>query len=255
MQKLEIHKHYENYREALLDCIHNFESKGQIIVDGDRNKIKAFDLDGTPINIKRFKRPNVLNAFVYRYIRKSKAERSFNYARLLEDKNIGTPTPIAYCEDSSVLCLGDSYFVSKHIDYDFDFRDLIHQPNFPDRENILRQFTAFTFKLHNNNIEFLDHSPGNTLIKTKGNGTYDFFLIDLNRMRFKPLNLQQRLHNFRRLWLSKTMVKIIAEAYSELSNENFESVHGLLLESSRAFQRKKNAKKLRKLGRSPKFKS
>ncbi|MDO1500014.1 lipopolysaccharide kinase InaA family protein [Winogradskyella maritima] len=255
MKKLKVHKDYKNHRALLLDLIANFESQGEIIVDGDRNKIKSFDLEGTQINIKRFKTPNVFNALVYRHIRKSKAKRSFEYAKLLESKTIGTPAPIAYFEDTSIWGLGDSYYVSKHIDYDFDFRDLIHQPNFPDRENILRQFTAFTFKLHENNIEFLDHSPGNTLIKTKGNGNYNFFLIDLNRMRFKSLNLQERLHNFRRLWLSKTMVKIIAEAYSDLTKEPFEKVYAMLLESSRAFQRKKNTKKLRKLGRRPKFKS
>ncbi len=41
-----------------------------------------------------------------------------------------------------------SYYVSLHLEYDFTIRDLIGF-NFPDKENILKQFAVFTFeKLH-----------------------------------------------------------------------------------------------------------
>jgi hypothetical protein len=39
-----------------------------------------------------------------------------------------------------------------------DFRELVEVPDYPDHENILRQFTKFTFNLHEKGIEFLDHS-------------------------------------------------------------------------------------------------
>ena len=48
------------------------------------------------------------------------------------------------------------------------YRELITFPNYPDREEILRQFTAFTKQLHDNGVLFKDHSPGNTLIKKIG---------------------------------------------------------------------------------------
>ena len=132
------------------------------------------------------------------------------------------------------------------MEYDFDFRVLNHNPQFPYRKEILKQFTRFTFKLHENGINFLDHSPGNTLIKNKGEGMYSFYLIDLNRMRFEVMDFDKRMHNMRRLWLSKTMITIMAAEYAKLNNKSVEETHALLTKYSRAFQKKVNSKKLRK---------
>jgi len=221
---------------------------------GQRNSIKRFDIEGENINVKAFKVPNVLNSLVYKYIRPSKAKRSFEYANKLIKADILTPFPIAYIENTTVSGLKTSYYISQHVDYDFDFRDLIHNPKFPDRETILQQFTEFTFKLHENNINFLDHSPGNTLV-VKNENSYDFYLIDLNRMRFESMSFDKRMHNFRRLWLSKTMVKIMSKTYSELYNKTYQETYDLMLKHSRAFQRKINAKKLRRSGRKMRFKN
>ena len=197
--------------------------------------------------------PNAFNSFVYKYIRPSKAKRSFEYANKLINCSISTPFPIAYIENSTVSGLKTSYYISKHIDYDFEFRELIHNPSFPEREIILQQFADFTFKLHQNNINFLDHSPGNTLI-TKDNDGYQFYLIDLNRMRFETMTFDKRMHNFRRLWLSKTMIKVLAETYAKLYNKSYQDTHDLMLKHSRAFQLKINSKKLRRSGRKMQFK-
>ncbi|WP_292949754.1 lipopolysaccharide kinase InaA family protein [Olleya sp. UBA1516] len=186
-------------------------------------------------------------------MRPTKAKRSFEYANRLIDCGVSTPFPIAYIENTSIFGLKSSYYISKHIDYDFEFRALIHNPQFPERVKILQQFAAFTFKLHENNIDFLDHSPGNTLI-TKNANHYNFYLIDLNRMRFKPMSFDNRMHNFRRLWLSKTMIKILAEAYSKLYNKSYQDTYDLMLKHSRAFQLKINSKKLRRSGRKMQFK-
>ncbi|WP_397363330.1 lipopolysaccharide kinase InaA family protein [Olleya sp. R77988] len=198
--------------------------------------------------------PGVFNSFVYKYIRPSKAKRSFEYANRLIDCGISTPFPIAYLENSSAFGLKSSYYISLHIDYDFEFRELIHKPLFPERDKILKQFAEFTFKLHENNVNFLDHSPGNTLI-TKDETDYNFYLIDLNRMRFETMTFDKRMHNFRRLWLSKTMVKVIAKMYAELYNKTYQDTHDAMLKHSRSFQLKINSKKLRRSGRKMRFKS
>lgn len=142
--------------------------------------------------------------------------------------------------------LKESFYVSEHVNYDFDFRELIHNPKFENRNEILRQFTQFTFKLHENGVNFLDHSPGNTLIVDRGNDTYEFYLIDLNRMRFEPMDFNARMHNFRRLWLSKTMMKVMAQEYAELYNKSVDGTYALMLHYSREFQKKVNSKKLRR---------
>lgn len=253
MQKIQLHSNYKHLEQPILDYLKQFNDAGTYVLKGSRNSIKKITIQGVELNVKQFKKPNAFNAFVYKFIRKSKAKRSFEYANLLLEKGIQTPFPVAYYEETNGLGLGNSFYISLHVNYDFDFRVLIHQPKFPDRNNILEQFTAFTFKLHENQINFLDHSPGNTLIINRGEGKYDFFLIDLNRMTFKSMNFSERMHNFRRLWLSKAMIKIMAAAYAKLYNKTYDQTHSLMLKHSRDFQRKVDAKKLRRSGRKMRF--
>ncbi len=240
-----INPKYSHLAEKLKEVLHNFSAKGEYVTKGERNVIKMVQLEGTSFNIKKFKTPNVFQSLVYEFIRKSKAKRSFEYASKLIDFGINTPFPVAYLEIFSGG-LKESFYVSEHIDCDFDFRELIHNPRFEKRNEILRQFTQFTFKLHENGVNFLDHSPGNTLIVDHGNNTYEFYLIDLNRMRFEPMDFNARMHNFRRLWLSKTMVKVMAEEYAKLYNKPVDSTYALMLRYSREFQKKINSKKLRR---------
>ena len=136
--------------------------------------------------------------------------------------------------------------MSAHLQYDLDFRVLNHNPLYPERDIILRQFVAFTFKLHEAGIQFLDHSPGNTLIKKIAPGRYDFYLIDLNRMKFGAMSLDKRMHNFRRLWLSKKMINVMAPVYADLAKVSEKEVHELMSKHSKQFQGKVNRKKLRR---------
>ena len=91
-----INPHFYNYKSNLLDCIDNFKTTGTLFGDGKRNKIKLFELEGKTINIKSFKIPNLINKIAYKYFRKSKARRSFEFANHLLDNGLGTPKPTAY---------------------------------------------------------------------------------------------------------------------------------------------------------------
>ena len=204
-------------KKTVSDYINNFNSSGKIFGDGKRNTIKLFDLDGNTINIKSFKIPHLINKIAYKYFRKSKARRSFEYATTLLEKGIGTPEPIAFFENYDAIGLKDSYYVSEHLECDLTFRELVEIPDYPEHENILRQFTRFSFDLHQKGIEFLDHSPGNTLIKKKDDGNYDFFLVDLNRMNFHDrMNFDLRMKNLSHLTPKKEMVEIMSNEYSKL---------------------------------------
>jgi hypothetical protein len=255
MNNLIIHSKFSSYSTAISKAISDFETSGITVLKGDRNTIKSLKIEGLHLNIKQFKTPNVFNSFVYKYIRKSKARRSYEYGNLLTQKSILTPTPIAYFEASSWFGLKQSYYVSQHVAYDFDFRVLIHDLKFPNRVEILKQFTAFTFKLHEENVNFLDHSPGNTLIVKTDVAQYDFYLIDLNRMRFEAMNFKKRMHNFRRLWLSKAMIQIMSKEYAVLSETPLTEIQSGMLHYSRQFQKKIDTKKLKRSGRKMVFKS
>jgi hypothetical protein len=240
-QKLKLDK-------KLIDILKNFDSSGDFFIEGNRNKIKLFDYNNIKINIKSFKIPNFFNKIVYRYFRDSKAKRSYNFAKILESKAIGTPMPIAFYEEFSFLGLGKSYYVSEHLEFDLMFRDLVDNENYPNYQLILKQFTAFCYKLHQNGIEFLDHSPGNTLIKKIDDTTYSFYLVDLNRMKFhNEMSFDIRMKNLSRLTSKKKMAEELATEYAIVSGESeiivFDALWKYTSEFQYKFYRKKRIKK------------
>jgi len=231
-----ISKKHESERQEIIRLIENFNAEGEVLFKS-RNQIKLFTLGQRTINIKSFRVPNAVNKIAYKFFRKSKAERSFTYAQILEEKGVGTPSPIGYSEENTALIFGKSFYISEQIDADLTYRELVTQPNYPDHEYILRAFTRFTFELHEKEIQFLDHSPGNTLIQ-KLNGEYKFYLVDLNRMNFKKLSFDERMLNFSRLTPKKEMVEMMADEYSKLIGKSKSEVFEKMWFYTRQFQEK-----------------
>jgi hypothetical protein len=239
-----IHTKYKEQENAILQLVKTFFDEGDLIVKGSRNIIKSNSLGNEKVNIKFFQKPGIFKSIIYSFFRSTKAKRSFDYANYLLEHNIKTPFPIAYIEERNTLgLLGQSYYFCEQLNYDFTIRELIHDPLFPERDLIMEQFAEFTFQLHEAKINFLDHSPGNTLIVNKGNSKYEFYLIDLNRMKFENLSIEKRMDNFKKMWLSKQMIKVVAKKYATLSNESEEKIHAILLEKSTQFKRKTARKK------------
>lgn len=235
--KIRLSETYSAYKQEILDIIDRFDSNGENFVIGKRNTIKLFYLDEIQINIKSFRVPNIFNRIVYRFFRKSKAERSFENATYLQKCDIGTPAPVAFLECNKSILFGRSYYISKHLEVDLLYKDLVENPNYPDREKILRAFVHFTHALHENQILFKDHSPGNTLIQKNGE-EYKFYLVDLNRIKFTQLSLEERIANFTRLSPHKEMVAIMSDEYAKITGEAYEKVFGLMWGITEEFQRK-----------------
>jgi hypothetical protein len=214
--KIFISKHHKLSKKSIEEILLNFNTVGQSLFADDkgrRNHIKLVEKDGKKFNIKSFKQPNYINRYVYVLFRKSKAERSFEFAEKLIERGIGTPKPIAFAEETSKGALTKSYYISEHLEYDLTFRDLDLAK--VGHEDILRAFAWFTFDLHEKKIKFLDHSPGNTLIQIN-DGNHQFYLVDLNRMIFKSLNFTERMKNFQRLTSNKELVEVMGKEYANL---------------------------------------
>ncbi len=221
---LRIHPKFESHHLAITENIEHFDTSGTLFVDGQRNKIKLFELGTTTINVKSFKVPNIINRIVYRFFRKSKARRSFEFANILLEKGILTPQPIAFAEELKTFGFGRSFYICEHLKVDLTFRELVEIENYPDYNNILRQFVQFCFLLHERGIEFLDHSPGNTLIKKVGEDKYDFYLVDLNRMNFHTqMDFECRMKNMSHLTPRKDMVSQMSAEYSKLYTNKTEA--------------------------------
>ncbi|HBK82936.1 MAG TPA: Kdo domain containing protein [Flavobacterium sp.] len=242
-----LNKSFISKESEIKKIIESFNTSGEILSKGKRNIIKTVSFDAIILNIKSFKKPNIINKIVYRFFRKSKAQRSFEYAQILLDNQIKTPQPIAYFENFDLLGLSDSYYVCQHLNADLTYRELV-ETDYPDAENILRQFVHFTFSMHEKGIEFLDHSPGNTLIIDNKNGTYDFYLVDLNRMKFhSSMNFETRMKNLSKITPKKEMIALMSNEYAKLYNESEEKIFKTMWRLTQNFQsrfyRKKRIKK------------
>ena len=53
-----------------------------------------------------------------------------------------------------------------------------------------------------------------------GAGLYDFYLIDLNRMKFEEMTYEKRIDNFNRLSLTADMVEIVGKKYASLIGQD-----------------------------------
>lgn len=232
-----IHASYKRFKTEIDAFIFNFKTTGEAFGNQDRNSLKLFNLHGNTVNIKSFKRPNLINTIAYRFFRKSKAQRSFENATTLLDLGILTPKPIAYYEFSDVFSFKDSFYISEHLKCDLTYRELTTDFEIQDHEAILRAFTRFTYKLHENGVHFLDHSPGNTLIKRVDDG-YDFYLVDLNRMHFGKMDFETRVKNFSKLTIHKFMIHIMSNEYAKCSGEDEAKVFDMMWLSTKAFQDK-----------------
>ncbi|MCX7547131.1 Kdo domain containing protein [Xanthomarina sp. F1114] len=237
-----VHKAFQKDKQQLTSYIENYETTGENFGNQDRNSLKLYNLNGLTINVKSFKIPNMINQIAYRFFRKSKAQRSFEYANRLLDLGIGTPQPIAYYEYKTPLLFKKSYYISEHLPYDLTYRELTFDFNMPNHEAILRAFTRFTYGLHEAGVNFLDHSPGNTLIQLN-NGKYKFFLVDLNRMEFGDLDFETRIKNFARLTIHKSMVEIMSDEYAKLGGYDYNRVFNLMWEETEAFQERFHRKR------------
>ncbi|TYB80249.1 Kdo domain containing protein [Bizionia gelidisalsuginis] len=237
---------YQTHSDAIDYFILNYETEGAPFGDQERNSLRLFKLNNKTLNAKSFKKPNAINKIVYKYFRKSKAQRSFEYANKLKELGIGTPEPVAFYELNNNLIFEKSYYISEQLDCDITYRELCKNLDIPNHEAILRAFTHFTFQLHEKGINFLDHSPGNTLIKYN-NGDYEFFLVDLNRMNFETMSFEKRIKNFAKLTIHKSIIEIMSDEYAKLITEDYEKVFNLMWYETQdfqdSFQRRRRLKK------------
>ncbi|MCT7539503.1 lipopolysaccharide kinase InaA family protein [Aliarcobacter cryaerophilus] len=227
MLKYKINKSYENIKGFLLNIKDYFKNNSNTIHKA-RNELKIIDYKGIQTVVKSFKVPNIINQIVYAYFRDSKAKKSYQNAIKLKELNINTPNPIGYIEFYRNYLFKESFFVSEKLDYLFTIREPLRNVDLKDREEIIKKFVAFTYNLHKNCVYHKDYSAGNILVLKNEKNEYDFSLVDINRMEFKPIDLELGLDNFAKLWLDESSLNIIAKEYAKLSNTYEEKAINIL---------------------------
>ena len=228
----------QEYVELLIN-IRDYFKDSKNSIHKARNEIKILDYENQKLVVKAFKVPNLLNKIVYTFFRGTKAKKSYENSLRISSF---VPQAIGYIEFRKFGLLSDSYFISEQFEYDFTIREVITGADFKDRENIFKELAKFTFLLHEDGILHKDYSPGNILIKTDENG-YELKIVDINRMEFKELSIDDRLKNFSQLWAKDEDLKIVIDEYSKLVNQDEELCLKKAVEYSQRHKDRKNFKK------------
>ena len=197
--------------------------------------------------VKEFGVPNIVNRLIYGRLRKSKAQRSYEYAQWLLAHGIGSPVPLAWATDRCGLLLGRSYYVSLRSACTHTFADLIREEGVSqsvevassasadslcsaaeerqslspaDEAKILGSIAKTTARLHSLGAIHRDYSRGNILWELQPDGTILVELVDLNRLRFPgSISVAEGLANLReRLPMTPDQWQVMETAYREARN-------------------------------------
>ena len=190
-------RHVQPFIERLPEV---FPVSGEVLHEG-RNQIRAFDIGGESLVVKRYKRPHLFNRVMYSFFRKNKARRAYEHALRLRGMGFDTPEPVAWSEYRKDGLIADTYFVSRRSELTPLPQTMRRFPA-PDTLPVLEAFARFTVRLHEQGICHEDFNQTNILWEYDGTaGNYRFQLIDINRMRFhaRPLRPDECMINLRRL--------------------------------------------------------
>lgn len=218
--RIHVNTNTEHLRDFAQRLPELFDQGGEVLHAG-RNTIKAFEINGERLVVKRFRRPNLLRAVIYTFFRRSKARRSYEHAVRLRALGIDSPEPIAWSEYRRHGLLSDTYYVSRRSDYAPLSQTTEHFPaagTLP----VLEAFARFAVSLHEKGIEHRDFNHGNILWSRTAAGVYRFQLIDINRMHFEDAGLSSRtcMINLRRLACPAVAFLYILDRYAEARGWN-----------------------------------
>ena len=208
------YSHLEYWLKSLPVRWNNDE--GQVI-HNRRNELRHMSFYGIDMVVKSFAIPNFINRLVYGFLRKSKAQRSFEYAEQLNRLGIKSPTPIAYYTERCGLFFSRSYYISQKSSCRHTFYDVINNPSLENRDSYLRCVGRMTAKMHDAGIYPLDYSGGNILLDMV-DGTPQFELVDLNRMVFGNIDIDKGCRGFERLNVEHEALSIMAREYARVRN-------------------------------------
>ena len=212
---------YRDCRAQIEELPQRLERDGVTLHSG-RNLIRQLRIagpGGEPIDVavKAFAVPARARGFVYANLRQSKARRCMVNARKLAQLGVGTPDPVACIEYEVYRCLRRSYYVCRHWPHDQDLTALLYGgvPSGSDARALLEALAEFTVAQHDRGVLHLDYNPGNILVRSENDG-FEFALVDLNRLRFRDLDIGDRLSGLARLTTRDDCLRIIGRRYARL---------------------------------------
>ena len=211
----------EKFFDSIIERIQNGRLKGkdthflppgaEYIYRG-RNNLYKIKFGNLSLVIKDFKTPHIINRHVYTTVRKSKAARSFLNALQMESLGFHTPSPVAYFEYHRATSLIYSAYVSEELT---DATEMRHWEDNPEASALLPQFAREMVRLHKAGVYHKDFSPGNILYTSDSMDGYNFYYVDLNRMKFNVSDHHTLMRMFRSINLNADETRRLAMLYAE----------------------------------------
>ncbi len=236
--KIIVNPKYRHLEPFIQSLPKSFDHTGELIYNG-RNQIRLYEFDQMKVAVKRYKIPIWVSRIDYSFFRPSKARRAYEYALRLDQMGFDTATPIAYIEIRNNGIFERGFFASEMIDAQV-FRNSNEES--PDEfRQLIREFAAYTSRLHEKGVLHLDFSPGNILYR-KENDHFRFFLIDINRMRFDISDPKLLMRNFERISPDTELVRHFATEYASVSGKDVDQTVDTAVRMANSFFHKKQRK-------------
>ena len=226
---------YASLRDFMLSLPRLFlEGEGTLLHEG-RNQLRLIEHNGQEFVVKSFGHPNLINRFVYGFLRPSKAMRAFRNAQTLQRLGIGTPSPVGYLNIRRHGLFYESYLVTLASTCNYRYDSIIPQPDAFD--DVVRAFAATTARLHEAGMKHLDYSRGNILFQRLDDGQVRVELIDLNRMAFGKVGLEAGCKNLERLPATNRMHRIMADVYAAIRGMDPEKCYEEMVKARKAYNK------------------
>lgn len=178
---IKINPKYKEYAPFFKTLPQRFLTEGTDLYKG-RNHVKSFWVGKTRFVVKRFKHLGVIRRFIYTYIRRNKAIRSYDNSAEIIRRGFCAPAPVAYIAIKKGGLLDDLYYVSEYTNATAVAPELIGKE--PCNEQMVEAYVRYIVALHTKGIIHHDLNFTNVLYKESPSGNYSFELIDVNRMSF-----------------------------------------------------------------------
>lgn len=159
-----------------------------------------------PVVVKQFRNGSP-RARLRRWLRGSKAERSWATAEALLAAGVETPEPVIRIESEDPT--GPSFYVALRAEDVLEARYLLRAANAGTAEDLhpgypmpefLDALAALARRLHENRIWFRDLTSGNVLLSRDQEGALHLALVDLNRARLgRRLTFSERTRDLARM--------------------------------------------------------
>lgn len=170
--------------EALKDC--DTMLGGACILEDSRNRVGVVSL---PVDygktaefvIKEFRLQGVTKW--KSLVLPSKAKKAWRGSLALVERGLLTPLPVAYLESTTSFFLERCYFISDYVPNTEEVRGLFRDLPSQELTPLLRDLARYLARSTASGILHRDLSDGNVLVKKKKDGSFQFFLLDTNRIR------------------------------------------------------------------------